>query len=64
MTRFRGSQIGTVRRGLTLEDGTLVVTDNYLKVRIPPGQRRNVSVKVRLVSHESEMRGEVMAPAD
>ena len=22
--------------GLTLEDGTLVVTDNYLKVRIPP----------------------------
>ena len=23
--------------GLTLEDGTLVVTDNYLKVRIPPG---------------------------
>ena len=31
------SQAGTVRPGLTLEDGTLVVTDNYLKVRIPPG---------------------------
>ena len=27
--------------GLTLEDGTLVVTDNYLKVRIPPGRARN-----------------------
>ena len=26
-------------RALTLEDGTLVVTDNYLKVRIPPGLR-------------------------
>ena len=25
--------------GLTLEDGSLVVTDNYLKVRIPPGMR-------------------------
>ena len=37
--RFRASQAGTVRPGLTLEDGTLVVTDNYLKVRIPPGWR-------------------------
>ena len=27
--RFNESQIGTVRPGLTLEDGTLVVTDNY-----------------------------------
>ena len=33
---------------LTLEDGTLVVTDNYLKVRIPPGHRRNERVRVRL----------------
>ena len=37
-TRFRASQVGTIRRGLTLEDGSLVVTDNYLKVRIPPGR--------------------------
>ena len=35
---FRESQIGTVHRGLTLEDGSLVVTGNYLKVRIPPGR--------------------------
>jgi threonylcarbamoyladenosine tRNA methylthiotransferase MtaB len=46
--RFRASQIGSVRPGLTLEDGTLVVTDNYLKVRIPPGWRRNERVVVRL----------------
>ena len=46
--RFRDSQAGTVRRGLTLEDGTLVVTDNYLKVRIPPGRRRNERVSVRI----------------
>ena len=44
--RFRESQIGTVRPGLTLDDGTLVVTDNYLKVRIPPGLQRNVRVQV------------------
>jgi threonylcarbamoyladenosine tRNA methylthiotransferase MtaB len=46
--RFHASQRGTVRPGLTLEDGTLVVTDNYLKVRIPAGLSRNQRVKVRL----------------
>lgn len=46
--RFRASQAGSVRRGLTLEDGTLVVTDNYLKVRIPPGLPRNVWTDVTL----------------
>jgi threonylcarbamoyladenosine tRNA methylthiotransferase MtaB len=47
-TRFRASQAGTLRPGLTLEDGTLVVTDNYLKVRIPPGTPRNTRVTVRI----------------
>ena len=46
--RFRASQTGTARPGLTLEDGTLVVTDNYLKVRIPPGVPRNERVVVRI----------------
>lgn len=48
--RFQDRQVGTVRPGLTLEDGTLVVTDNYLKVRIPGGLRRNERVQVRLLS--------------
>jgi threonylcarbamoyladenosine tRNA methylthiotransferase MtaB len=48
--RFRASQTGTVRPGLTLEDGTLVVTDNYLKVRVEPGTPRNVRVLVRIES--------------
>lgn len=48
--RFNDGQRGSIRPGLTLEDGTLVVTDNYLKVRIPPGQPRNARVQVRLVS--------------
>jgi len=46
--RFRESQTGSIRPGLTLDDGTLVVTDNYLKVRIPPGLERNRRVTVRL----------------
>jgi threonylcarbamoyladenosine tRNA methylthiotransferase MtaB len=45
-SRFRASQAGAVRRGLTLEDGTLVVTDNFLKIRIPPGLARNTWTNV------------------
>jgi len=43
--------VGTERPGLTLEDGTLVVTDNYLKVRIPAGHRRNTRVRIRLTGN-------------
>lgn len=46
--RFRAAQADTVRPGLTLEDGTLVVTDNYLKVRIASGLGRNQRVRVKL----------------
>jgi threonylcarbamoyladenosine tRNA methylthiotransferase MtaB len=58
--RFRESQIGTVRPGLTLEDGTLVVTDNYLKVRISPGLTRNRRVDVRITG---ECSGELISSA-
>jgi threonylcarbamoyladenosine tRNA methylthiotransferase MtaB len=47
-SRFTQAQIGSIRPGLTLEDGSLVVTDNYLKVRIPPGLKRNERVRVRV----------------
>jgi len=50
--RFHGSQVGTTHRALTLEDGTLAVTGNYQKVRIPPGRARNEWVRVRLTSHD------------
>ena len=59
--RFRDSQIGSVRSGLTLEDGTLVVTDNYLKVRVKSGRHRNERVMVRLLPAESELSGEIVA---
>lgn len=55
--RFRESHVGAVRPGLTLEDGTLVVTDNYLKVRVPGGRRRNERVRVRIVAAGEVMRG-------
>ena len=59
--RFRASQIGTVQQGLTLEDGSLVVTSNYLKVGIASGRARNEWVNVRIVAAEQGMlRGELV----
>jgi threonylcarbamoyladenosine tRNA methylthiotransferase MtaB len=46
--RFRERQVGCIRPGLTIEDGTTVVTDNYLKMRIPPGLGRNQRVAVKI----------------
>ena len=45
---FRESQVGSVHRALTLEDGSFAVTGNYLKVAIPPGRLRNERVTVRI----------------
>jgi threonylcarbamoyladenosine tRNA methylthiotransferase MtaB len=66
-SRFRASQVGSIRAGLTLEDGTLVVTDNYLKVRIAPGRRRNERVGVRIDAAAPVLTGSVLPdsfPAD
>ena len=58
--KFRESQRGTIHRALTLEDGSLAVTGNYLKVRIPPGRVRNEWVRVRITSvDETGLTGEV-----
>ena len=58
--RFREAQVGTVRPGLTLEDGTLVVTDNYLKVRVPPGRGRNERVMVQIAQTGAALAGVVV----
>lgn len=47
---FRAGQLGRTHRALTLEDGTLVVTGNFLKVRIPPGHARNEWLDVTVTS--------------
>jgi threonylcarbamoyladenosine tRNA methylthiotransferase MtaB len=58
--RFHLAQHGSVRPGLTIEDGSLVVTDNYLKVRIPPGLRRNAWVTVAISGHGDSLIGAVV----
>ena len=59
--RFHTGQFGTIRPGLTLEDGTLVVTDNYLKVRVPAGRQRNQRVNVRVSVVGSALAGEIVS---
>jgi threonylcarbamoyladenosine tRNA methylthiotransferase MtaB len=56
--RFHDREIGSTHRGLTIEDGSLVVTGNYLKLRIPAGRPRNEWVRVRVMSHHD---GELLA---
>jgi threonylcarbamoyladenosine tRNA methylthiotransferase MtaB len=56
--RFRTAQVGSVHRALTLEDGSLVVTPNYLKLRIPPGRNRNEWVRVRVCGGDEGLWGE------
>jgi len=57
---FLASQVGSVHRALTLEDGSLVVTGNYLKVRIPPGRARNEWVTVKVTEAGATMKGEIV----
>ncbi len=46
--RFRSSQVGRVRRALVVDDGTSVVTDNYLKLALDESRARNEWVDVRV----------------
>ena len=57
---FRASQIGSVRSGLTIGGGTVVVTDNYLKVTVPPGLPDNQRVRVRITGAEESVTGEIV----
>jgi threonylcarbamoyladenosine tRNA methylthiotransferase MtaB len=57
---FHKSQDGTLRPALTIEDGSLAVTDNYLKLRIDAGRARNEWLQVRVIAGEHLM-GEVIS---
>ena len=46
--RFRESQVGRTLRGLSVDDGRSIVTNNYLKLRLNRRQRRNEWVRVRV----------------
>lgn len=58
--RFADGQVGRERAALTLEDGTVALTDNYLKLRIARGRKRNERLRVRIVPGHP-LRGEVVA---
>lgn len=61
--RFRKSQIGSVRPGLTLAGagGAVVLTDNYLRVRLTVEHPENERVRVRITAAGETMVGELAA---
>jgi threonylcarbamoyladenosine tRNA methylthiotransferase MtaB len=58
--RFVAAQVGTIRPGLTLDDGATVLTDNFLKVAIPPGLARNTRVRVRIETDSPFLSGRLV----
>ena len=67
--RFRASQLGTVRDGLTLAgstggpvERTSVLTDNYLRVQLQETRPGNERVRVRLTGAESDTMTGELAP--
>jgi threonylcarbamoyladenosine tRNA methylthiotransferase MtaB len=45
---FRAAQRSSVRPALTIDDGTVAVTDNYFRVAVPEGHPRNEWISVTL----------------
>ncbi len=58
--QFKARQTGVIHRALTIDDGSTVVTGNYLKLRIDPGIVRNEWVQVRVDDVDAK-RGTVVA---
>jgi threonylcarbamoyladenosine tRNA methylthiotransferase MtaB len=63
IARFHCSQDGAIRPALTIDDGTTVVTDNYLKVRIAAGRARNEWLRVQVNVDGDGLRGEIVGSA-
>jgi threonylcarbamoyladenosine tRNA methylthiotransferase MtaB len=59
-SRFLLTQLGTVRPGLTIDDGSTVLTDNFLKVAVSPGLTRNTRVNVQLDAGSPVLRGRLV----
>jgi threonylcarbamoyladenosine tRNA methylthiotransferase MtaB len=57
---FERTQVGTVRDALTLQDPTVALTDNFLKVGIPAGCGRNERVSVR-ITRTAPLAGEIVS---
>lgn len=61
--KFRASQVGRVRSGLTIEGGAVVVTDNYLKVRVSDAVSENQRVEVLITGAGDAVFGTVVKSA-
>ena len=61
---FRAAQVGSVRSGLTTGGGTVVVTDNYLKVGVPPGLPDNRRVQVRITGAGDSVTGTIVGNSE
>ena len=57
---FHASQLGAERPALTIEGGRVAVTDNYLKVHVPPCVPENERVRVRITSTGPTVTGVVV----
>ena len=57
--KFRESQLGIVHRALTIEDGSVAVTGNYLRVRIPPGRLRNEWIRIKMTMAGDPLTAEI-----
>ena len=47
-SRFRASLAGTTRPALTIEDGSVAITDNYIRLAVSGGHPRNEWIEVTL----------------
>jgi threonylcarbamoyladenosine tRNA methylthiotransferase MtaB len=56
--RFQTRQLGSLRRALTVDNGARAITDNYLKLKIPPGRSRNEWVQVVIGGSPGALAGE------
>ena len=61
--RFRESQVGRTLRGLSVDDGRSIVTNNYLKLRLDRRQPRNEWVRVRVEAEQQATVAGVSAAA-
>lgn len=57
---FKRRQVGATYRALTIDDGSMVVTGNHLKLRIHEGRPRNEWLQVKVEMENGVLRGQVV----
>jgi threonylcarbamoyladenosine tRNA methylthiotransferase MtaB len=60
---FRAGQLGSVHRALTIDDGSIGVTPNYLKLKLDQPRPRNRWIEVRVTGSPARLEGQVIEGA-